>query len=51
MTPQARLDRPTNVDVVTYAVAELQGGDKPVHLERIAVKAHAHRGVRAEAPR
>jgi hypothetical protein len=40
MTPQARLEAPTNVDVVTYALAELQGGNKPVHLERIAVKAH-----------
>jgi len=40
VTPHARLDAPTNVDVVTYALAELQGGHKPVHLERIAVKAH-----------
>src|SRR5687768_14512725 len=40
MTPQARLEAPTNVDVVTYALAELQGGSKPMHLEQIAVKAH-----------
>lgn len=40
MTTEPRLDAPTNVDVVTYALAELQGGRKPVHLEQIAVKAH-----------
>ena len=40
MSPQARKDGITNVDVVTYALAELQGGRRPVHLEQIAVKAY-----------
>jgi hypothetical protein len=30
----------TNVEIVTYAVALLGGLDLPVHLERVAVKAH-----------
>jgi hypothetical protein len=38
--PQSRADPLTNVDVVTYALAQLQGDRKPVHLELIAVKAH-----------
>lgn len=40
MNQQARFQPLTNVDVVTYALAELQGEERPVHLELIAVKAH-----------
>jgi hypothetical protein len=40
MSSQSRPDPLTNVDAVTYALAQLQGGHKPVHLELIAVKAH-----------
>jgi hypothetical protein len=29
----------TNVEIVTFALAELDGASRPVHLERIAVKA------------
>lgn len=40
MTPRSKADAVTNVEVVVYALAELQGADRPVHLERIAHKAH-----------
>ena len=40
MTPQTRAGGLTNVDVVAYALAELQGSAESVHLERIAVRAH-----------
>lgn len=40
MTPPSPADTLTNVDVVTYALAELQGARTSVHLERVAVKAH-----------
>lgn len=33
-------ESPTNVEIVTYALASLNGLDGPVHLEKIAVKAH-----------
>lgn len=39
MTPRGPTDSPTNVEVVTFVLAELQEG-KPVHLERIAVRAY-----------
>jgi len=38
--PPSPADPLTNVDVVTYALAELHGARRSVHLERIAVKAH-----------
>lgn len=41
MTPRVATEGLTNVDVVTYALARLHGDEQPVHLERIAVEAHA----------
>jgi len=40
VTPITRGETLTNVDIVTYALAELHGDRKPVHLERIAIEAH-----------
>lgn len=40
MAAPTRSDELTNVDVVTYALAQLQEEGKPIHLERIAVKAY-----------
>ncbi|MFN8161720.1 MAG: hypothetical protein U0R52_11835 [Solirubrobacterales bacterium] len=39
MAPPVRSDELTNVDVVTYALAQLRDESKPIHLERIAVMA------------
>ena len=40
MTAAVRDSAPTNIEIVTYALAELGGVDLPVHLERIASKAY-----------
>jgi len=40
MSLQGARESLTNVEAVTYAVAELGGIDRPVHLEDVAVKAY-----------
>ena len=40
MAPNTRSEDLTNVEVVTYALAQLQDEGKPTHLERIAAKAY-----------
>lgn len=42
MTARSRVPSLTNVDIVTFALAQLGGIDQPIHLEEIAMKAYEY---------
>lgn len=42
MSPEGSSNDLTNVEIVVYVLAELGGGENPVHLERIAERAYAY---------